>query len=47
MNAQNECVAGLRRRTFLGIEAGEPTSKMAGLVPGGTACEASFGWFVD
>ena len=42
-SAQNECVAGLRRRTISGIGAGEPTSKNAGLVPGGTACEASFG----
>jgi len=42
-SAQNECVAGLRRRTILGIGAGEPTSKNAGLVPGGTACQVGFG----
>ena len=43
LSAQNECIAGLRRRAFLGIGAGEPTSKNAGLVPGGTACQFGFG----
>jgi len=44
-SAQNECVAGLQRRTISGIGAGEPTSKNAGLVPGGTACQFGFEWF--
>lgn len=41
-SAQNECVAGLQRRTISGIGAGKPTSKNAGLVPGGTACQFGF-----